>query len=152
MPAAKEKPKGERGLFVRIPADEAAKLDRAAFELKLTKQELITGLLERHVDPTSARSLAALRQMGEGAGGAADGGRRVVVEAGAEGLTVGRADFLALAEPEVMTLVEAAGLLRVEESVLRELAEDGELPGRRVGADWRFSRRALLDWLGGKRG
>jgi excisionase family DNA binding protein len=28
-----------------------------------------------------------------------------------------------------------------------ELAERGELPARRIGDSWRFSRRALLDWL-----
>ena len=31
----------------------------------------------------------------------------------------------------------------------RALAEAGELPGRRIGGDWRFPRAALLEWLGG---
>jgi len=30
-----------------------------------------------------------------------------------------------------------------------KLAEGGELPGRRIGEDWRFSRSALLAWLAG---
>ena len=32
---------------------------------------------------------------------------------------------------------------------MRELAEAGELPGRRIGGEWRFLRQALLAWLGG---
>ena len=28
-----------------------------------------------------------------------------------------------------------------------ELAEQGELPGRKVGEEWRFSREAILAWL-----
>jgi excisionase family DNA binding protein len=53
------------------------------------------------------------------------------------------------AEPEVLTLQEAADLLRVDPGIVRELAEGGELPGRRLGGDWRFSRQGLLQWLGG---
>jgi excisionase family DNA binding protein len=30
---------------------------------------------------------------------------------------------------------------------VRALAEAGELPGRRVGGDWRFAREAVLRWL-----
>lgn len=53
--------------------------------------------------------------------------------------------------PEVMTANEAALLLRVEESKLRDLASTGEVPGRLVGNQWRFSRAALLGWLAGYR-
>jgi excisionase family DNA binding protein len=35
----------------------------------------------------------------------------------------------------------------VEEAAILELAERGELPGRRIGEAWRFSRAALLQWL-----
>jgi hypothetical protein len=28
------------------------------------------------------------------------------------------------------------------------MAEDGTLPGRKVGDDWRFARSALMRWLG----
>jgi excisionase family DNA binding protein len=63
-----------------------------------------------------------------------------------DGLTVGRVAFR---EPpaEVLTLGEAAALLRVEEYVLAESAERGEIPGRRLGQEWRFRRDALLEWL-----
>lgn len=48
---------------------------------------------------------------------------------------------------EVMTLSEAAAFLRVDEdAVLRTVHEQG-LPGRQIGSQWRFSRRAILQWL-----
>jgi excisionase family DNA binding protein len=64
-----------------------------------------------------------------------------------EGLVVGR---VALPEPapEVLTAGEAAALLRIEEPQLREAAERGEVPGRQIAGEWRFSRDALLNWLG----
>jgi excisionase family DNA binding protein len=49
-------------------------------------------------------------------------------------------------EPEVLTVKEAAALLRVCEETVRRKAFLGELPGRKVG-DWRFSRRKLLEML-----
>ena len=52
-------------------------------------------------------------------------------------------------EPSVLTLTEAADLLRVDSEELRRLAERQELPARRVGAVWRFNRSTLLAWLNG---
>ena len=63
-----------------------------------------------------------------------------------EGLVVGRAD-LREAPPEVLTTGEAAALLRVEEPAVLEAAERGELPGRKLGGEWRFAQSALLAWL-----
>ncbi|HET9361935.1 MAG TPA: helix-turn-helix domain-containing protein, partial [Vicinamibacterales bacterium] len=54
-------------------------------------------------------------------------------------------------EPVVLTLTEAAHLLRVGESELQELAERGKVPARRIGSSWRFSRQALMTWLIGDR-
>lgn len=53
--------------------------------------------------------------------------------------------------PEVLTVDEAARLLRVEPEALLDLALTEQVPGRRVGASWRFSRAALLGWLAGFR-
>jgi len=64
------------------------------------------------------------------------------------GLVVGRVS-LREADVEVMTLGEAAQLLRVDEQSLRQSAERGELPSRLIAGEWRFSRDALLAWLGG---
>jgi excisionase family DNA binding protein len=45
--------------------------------------------------------------------------------------------------------VEAAAMLRIAEPELVRAAERGELPGRRIGDEWRFGREALLAWLSG---
>ena len=62
-------------------------------------------------------------------------------------LVVGRVT-LREAAPEVLTPDEAAALLRVAEADLATAAEAGEIPGRRIGDEWRFSRDALIAWLG----
>jgi len=49
----------------------------------------------------------------------------------------------------VLTLAEAAELLRVDAVELERLAEQHEIPSRRIGASWRFSRAALMAWLRG---
>src|SRR5687767_490294 len=49
--------------------------------------------------------------------------------------------------PEVLTLAEAAALLRVSEDGLKGDADAGKLPGRFVAGEWRFSKTALLAWL-----
>jgi excisionase family DNA binding protein len=67
-----------------------------------------------------------------------------------KGLVVGRIDLQEPA-PEILTAGEAAALLRVKEPDVVDAAERGELPGRRIGGEWRFGREALLAWLGGHR-
>jgi excisionase family DNA binding protein len=65
---------------------------------------------------------------------------------GDDGLVLGRVS-LNEAAPEVLTPAEAAAFLRVEEEVVVRMAEEGEIPARQVGGEWRFSREALLGWL-----
>jgi excisionase family DNA binding protein len=48
---------------------------------------------------------------------------------------------------EVLTLTEAAAYLRVSEAEVLELARRGDVPGRKIGSDWRFHKEALSDWL-----
>ena len=50
---------------------------------------------------------------------------------------------------DVLTLVEAAQLLRIDADKLEELADANDVPGRRVAGAWRFNREALLAWLNG---
>jgi excisionase family DNA binding protein len=64
-------------LFVRIPTEHARRLDRAAFELRVPKQSLISELVERYVNPDSPASLVAL---GKGWGLGADGRPRAGVD------------------------------------------------------------------------
>jgi excisionase family DNA binding protein len=51
-------------------------------------------------------------------------------------------------ENDVLNVDEAAALLGVSAWTIRQQARLGHLPGRKVGKEWRFSRQALLDWLG----
>ncbi len=51
--------------------------------------------------------------------------------------------------PAVLTLHEAAHLLRIESHELERLAQRVEVPARRIGTRWRFDRAALLAWLNG---
>lgn len=116
-------------LYVRLPRREADMLDRAALEGRTSKRALVTSLVQRYLDeqPPGSRPLAVDgRTMG-----------------------VGRHDFRPAAEPDVLTLETAAALLQVSETDIVEAASAGELPGRRIGGSWRFSRAALIDWLAG---
>jgi excisionase family DNA binding protein len=140
-------------LYVRIPKAEAAKLDRAAFELKASKQDLIAGLVARYVQPESAEGLQQLRSLRAGSqppGFTTTRRRETVVEFD-DALTVGRASFQPTQEPrEIMTLGELAAWLEVDDQAVRELAESDRIPGRKLGEEWRFSRQAILAWLAGK--
>jgi excisionase family DNA binding protein len=67
-----------------------------------------------------------------------------------EPLAPGAHEFRPLAaQPEVLTLEEAADFLRSAPAAVEELALGGELPARRIGGEWRFARTAVLDWLRG---
>ena len=55
------------------------------------------------------------------------------------------------AEPEVMTLEEAAKFLRVSSTTLYALVKQEKLPARRIGREWRFSKNAMLEYLKGKK-
>jgi excisionase family DNA binding protein len=48
---------------------------------------------------------------------------------------------------DVLTLAEAAAYLRLPESEVANLVHTQGLPGRAVGAEWRFLKTALQDWL-----
>jgi excisionase family DNA binding protein len=79
-------------------------------------------------------------------------GRRkqdVVSDLLSDRLAVGRIDLGARTpEPsDVLTLAELAELLRVTPARAAAHARAGDLPGRRVGREWRFSRAAVMAWL-----
>jgi excisionase family DNA binding protein len=118
----------ERALFVRIPTTEADKLHRAASALGAPKRELITRLVAQYVDPEDPATLSRL--------------------GGAESeMSVGRAWFRPAEELEILTPAQLAGLLQVEEETVVAMAERKEIPARKVGEEWRFSREAVLAWL-----
>jgi hypothetical protein len=64
-----------------------------------------------------------------------------------QGTVVGRI-ALREAPPDVLTLEEAAAMLRVPAGDLEAAAASEDVPGRRIGDEWRFARKALLAWLG----
>jgi excisionase family DNA binding protein len=100
-------------LYVRLPREQAAALDRLVDTTGQHKQNVVSELL-------------------------------------ADRLEVGRIDIAqAPSAPtgEVLTLEELARLLRLPEDAVEALARDGELPGRRIGCEWRFVRSAVLEWL-----
>lgn len=49
--------------------------------------------------------------------------------------------------PEVMTIDELAVYLQVSKSSLYKLAQDGKVPGQKVGRHWRFHKSAIDQWL-----
>jgi excisionase family DNA binding protein len=105
-------------LFVRLPRSQAAALDRLADATGRRKQSLVSELL--------GDRLAAVRP-----------------------LSVGRIEVTNArqAGDEVLTLDEAAALLKLPADAVRTRAEEGDLPGRRLGNEWRFARSAVLAWL-----
>ena len=134
-------PKKETALYVRLPAAAGEKLDRASEALGIPKKDLVAGLVERYVDPDSHRGLSAL--------GSLSTPRRISIDMGDPGPAMGSYSFQPHDPPEVMNAAQAAELLQLDTKVVLELAEAGKLPGRKLGKDWRFSRTAIIAWLGG---
>ena len=133
------KPPAESALYVRIPTTAVDKLGRAAEALGVHKKDLIAGLVTKYVDPDSQRGLDALGSLSQP--------RRVTIDVGDPGPTLGSYSFQAYDPPEVMNAEQAAQFLQIEEVAVIELAESGQLPGRKLGSVWRFSRAALVAWL-----
>lgn len=106
---------GDVPLYVRLPADQAQRLDEVSGATGRSKRRLVADAVREHLSD--------------------------------DGLVVGRV-ALTEAPPEVLTLEEAATLLRVDPEQLLTATEESGIPGRQVGGEWRFSRDALLAWLG----
>ena len=116
-------------LYVRLPTDASKKLDRAAEVLGLHKKDLVASLVEQYVDP---EAMLASRGSRYNTGP----------------MQVGSYSFRAYDPPEIMSSEQAAQFLQIDEKNIIELAEAGKLPGRKLGTVWRFSRAALVAWLG----
>lgn len=129
-------PEATRAVYVRIPLAAAEKLDRATERLGASKRDVIATLLADHLDD-DGRGVAAVGRP-----------RRITIEETGDRMTVGHHAFTPMPPAEVLTLEEAAELLRVSTDALRARAEAGEVPARRLGDQWRFRREALLEWLG----
>jgi excisionase family DNA binding protein len=101
-------------LYVRLPADQAQRLDEVSGATGQSKRRLVADAVREHLSD--------------------------------DGLVVGR---VALRDDprEVLTIDEAAALLRVDLEQLLTVAKRNEIPCRQIGDEWRFSRDALLAWL-----
>jgi excisionase family DNA binding protein len=125
----------ETALFVRLPREEAEKLDRFVFEHRIPKRDVVRRLVAEHLD--EGDRIWFQRPMPP-----------PPIPSGAD-VVVGRADFVPTEAAEVLDVDEVAELLQAEPDAVRDLAEAGRLPGRKIGDEWRFLRRAVLAWLGG---
>lgn len=56
------------------------------------------------------------------------------------------------AAPAVYRVAEVATLLRMGERQTREALIRGEIPGHKIGSQWRISAIALHRWLNGEEG
>jgi excisionase family DNA binding protein len=121
-------------LFVRLPLQEAEKLDRFAFERRIPKRDVVRTLLAERLDDADVIWHHPAPPP-------------MPIPPGAE-VVVGRAEFTPADAQEVLTVEQVAELLQVEPDAVAELADSGELPGRRIGEQWRFLRSAVLAWLG----
>ncbi len=53
-----------------------------------------------------------------------------------------------MSDPEIITIAEAASLLRISERTAYDLARDGKLAGAiKIGSQWRIDRGVLITWL-----
>jgi excisionase family DNA binding protein len=124
-------------LYVKLPSNAVAKLDRASQALGVPKKELIAGLVTRYVDPDSTQGLSALGTLSS----------RDPFPPPDGGTMLGSYSFQTYDPPEIMNANQAGQFLQISEAEVLELAEHGKLPGKKLGSKWRFSRSALVAWL-----
>src|SRR3954447_18229167 len=98
-----KKTPNEGALFVRLPAQAVAKLDRAAEALGMRKKDLVAGLVTRYVDPDSPRGLSALGTLST---------NKVTLDVGDTGPTLGSYSFQPYDPPEVMNADQAGQFLQ----------------------------------------
>ena len=119
---------GKSAVFLRLPAAVAEQLDETARTLQIAKSRIVADLVSRHLSPDEPPvGIDSLR-----------------------GAPVGRHSFTPVHELEVLTLEQLATLLEVDVGDARGLAEAGDLPGRNIAGQWRFSRQAVMAWLAGE--
>ena len=52
---------------------------------------------------------------------------------------------------EILNIDGAAAFLGVSVKTFSKVLREGDVPGRKVGREWKFSRQALIEWVGGSR-
>lgn len=51
-------------------------------------------------------------------------------------------------DAEILNIDEAAALLGVSAKTFNKVLHSEEIPARKIGREWKFSRQALIDWVG----
>ena len=49
---------------------------------------------------------------------------------------------------DVLDIQGACELLGISIKTFQKLLREETIPGRKIGREWRFSRHALIDWIG----
>jgi excisionase family DNA binding protein len=52
---------------------------------------------------------------------------------------------------EILNIDGAAAFLGVSVKTFSKVLREGDVPGRKVGREWKFARQALIDWVGDSR-
>lgn len=50
-------------------------------------------------------------------------------------------------QSDILTVDEAAELLKIPRSSVYKLAQQGKIPAKKVGRHWRFHRQTIVDWI-----
>jgi excisionase family DNA binding protein len=119
MPDSTSKTPEKAALFVRIPSASAKKLEQHAKREGRSKQDIVAKLIHQELQKPVVTNSKS-----------------------ASGATTPET-------PEIMTLEELSVYLRVSEIELQQKVAAGELPVRRFGDDWRFSKQAIERWMEG---
>jgi excisionase family DNA binding protein len=56
-----------------------------------------------------------------------------------------------VAQPDILNIDEAAELLGVSIKTFNKVLHHQNMPARKIGREWKFSRQALIDWVGSGR-
>ncbi|MCP5021039.1 MAG: helix-turn-helix domain-containing protein [bacterium] len=50
---------------------------------------------------------------------------------------------------DILNIEQAAALLGVSVKTFHKVLHSERVPARKIGREWKFSRQALIDWVGG---
>ena len=50
--------------------------------------------------------------------------------------------------PDILNIDQAAKLLGVSVKTFHKVLHSEDVPARKIGREWKFSRQALIDWVG----
>ena len=56
-----------------------------------------------------------------------------------------------MTDRDILNIDEAAELLGVSIKTFNKVLHNEDMPARKIGREWKFSRRALIEWVGSGR-